>query len=152
MKISLNWIKEYISVPETESIDALQDKMVSTGLDIEGVENESDKLKNFVVGEVLEKIKHPDADKLSLCKVNAGGEENLSIVCGAPNVDAGQKVCVALIGAIIPNGDFEIKKSKIRGQLSEGMICSEKELIMSDNHDGIMVLDPKAKIGEKFAD
>jgi len=152
MKISLNWIKEYISVPETESIDALQDKMVSTGLDIEGVENESDKLKNFVVGEVLEKIKHPDADKLSLCKVNAGGEENLSIVCGAPNVDAGQKVCVALIGAIIPNGDFEIKKSKIRGQLSEGMICSEKELNMSDNHDGIMVLDPKAKIGEKFAD
>ena len=152
MKISLNWVKEYISVHETESINALQDKMISTGLDIEGVENEAGKLKNFVVGEVLEKIKHPDADKLSLCKVNVGGEENLSIVCGAPNVDAGQKVCVALIGAIIPNGDFEIKKSKIRGQLSEGMICSEKELNMSDNHDGIMVLDPKAKIGEKFAD
>lgn len=152
MKISLNWVKEYISIPETESIDALQDKMISTGLDIEGVENESDKLKNFVIGEVIEKIKHPDADKLSLCKVNTGGEENLSIVCGAPNVDAGQKVCVALIGAIIPNGDFEIKKSKIRGQLSEGMICSEKELNMSDNHDGIMVLDTKAKIGQKFAD
>jgi len=151
MKISLNWLKDYIPGLKYASIDSLIDKMVSVGLDIEGVENEGEVFKNFVVGEVIEKKKHPNADKLSLCKVNVG-DKILSIVCGAPNVDVEQKVCVATIGAIIPNGEFEIKRSKIRGELSEGMICSEKELNISENQDGILVLEPNAKTGQSFAE
>ncbi|MBK8552402.1 MAG: hypothetical protein IPL53_15570 [Ignavibacteria bacterium] len=151
MKISLNWLKEYIPDLKYESIQSLSDKMVAVGLDIEGVEDESKTFDKFEIGEVVEKQKHPGADKLSLCKVNTG-DSVLSIVCGAPNVEAGQKVCVAIIGAVIPNGGFEIKKSKIRGELSEGMICSEKELNMSDNHEGILVLDKDAVPGEKFSD
>jgi len=151
MKISLNWLRDYIPVLKYDSLDSLIDKMVSVGLDIEGVENEGEVFKNFVVGEVIEKQKHPNADKLSLCKVNVG-DKVLSIVCGAPNVDAGQKVCVATMGAVIPNGEFEIKRSKIRGELSEGMICSEKELNFSENHEGILVLKSDAKIGQSFAE
>jgi phenylalanyl-tRNA synthetase beta chain len=151
MKISLNWIKEYIPGFHEDSIDSLIDKMVAAGLDIEGVEDEKKVFDKFVIGEVIEKQKHPNADKLSLCKVNVGNKI-LNIVCGAPNVDTGQKVCVALEGAIIPNGGFEIKNSKIRGELSEGMICSEKELNMSANHDGILVLNGKARVGESFAE
>ena len=151
MKISLNWLKDYIPDLPAEPVNILSEKMISIGLDIEGIEDESIIFDKFVVGEVIEKDKHPDADKLSLCKVNTGNQI-LSIVCGAPNVAKGQKVCVAMIGAVIPNGNFEIKKSKIRGELSEGMICSEKELNMSENHDGILVLDPDALPGEKFSD
>jgi phenylalanyl-tRNA synthetase beta chain len=83
--------------------------------------------------------KHPNADKLSVCRVDAGTGEILNIVCGAPNVDAGQTVCVALVGAIVPNGEFEIKKAKIRGEASEGMICSARERIGGYDHTGIMV-------------
>lgn len=151
MKISLNWLKDYIQDLPEEPLNVLSDKMISIGLDIESTEDESKMFDKFIVGEVIEKEKHPNADKLSLCKVNTG-KEILSIVCGAPNVSKGQKVCVAVIGAVIPNGSFEIKKSKIRGELSEGMICSEKELNMSENHDGILVLDNDAIPGEKFSD
>ncbi|MFZ1460751.1 MAG: phenylalanine--tRNA ligase subunit beta [Ignavibacteria bacterium] len=154
MKISLNWLKDYIPGLEfdsEESLEILHKKMISCGLDIESVEKEGGIYKNFVIGEVIEKKKHPDADKLSLCKVNTG-EKILDIVCGAPNVEEGQKVCVAVTGAVIPNGGFEIKKSKIRGETSEGMICSENELNLSENHDGILVLDNEAQIGQSFAD
>ncbi|MBK8984300.1 MAG: phenylalanine--tRNA ligase subunit beta [Ignavibacteria bacterium] len=151
MKISLNWIKEYIPGFQYDSLESLTDKMIAIGLDIESIEDESVKFNNFVIGEVLEKDKHPNADKLSVCKVNSG-EEILNIVCGAPNVEKGQKVCVAKIGAVIPDGEFEIKKSKIRGEISEGMICSSKELNLSDDHDGIMVLQTDAKNGTPFAE
>lgn len=155
MKFSLNWVKEYIPGLEIgsdkASMDELNAKMISAGLDIEGIESEGEKFKGFVVGKVMEKSKHPDADKLSVCKVDVGTGDLLNIVCGAPNVDAGQLVCVAKIGAIVPNGEFEIKKSKIRGALSEGMICSAKELNISDDHNGIMVLDENAEIGQDFA-
>ncbi len=154
MRISLNWLKEYIpglEINTEESLKELHDKMISSGLDIESIENEGEIYRNFVVGEVIERQKHPNADKLSLCKVNAGGDI-LSIVCGAPNVEAGQKVCVALAGAVIPNGNFEIKKSKIRGETSEGMICSEKELNLTENHEGILILDKDAKPGQSFSE
>ena len=154
MKISLNWLKEYIPGLEFDtevSLELLQKNMIASGLDIESIENEGEIYKNFYVGEVIEKKKHPDADKLSLCKVNIG-EKVLDIVCGAPNVDTGQKVCVAVTGAVIPNGGFVIKKSKIRGETSEGMICSESELNLSGNHEGILVLDKEARIGQSFAD
>lgn len=151
MKISLNWIKEYIPGLEFDSLNSLIDKMIAIGLDIESVENEGGKFNNFVVGEVLDKQKHPNADKLSLCKVDTG-EGIVDIVCGAPNVEKGQKVCVAKVGAVVPNGEFEIKRSKIRGEVSEGMICSGKELNLSDDHDGILVLQTEAKNGTPFAD
>ncbi|MCI0474391.1 MAG: phenylalanine--tRNA ligase subunit beta, partial [Ignavibacteria bacterium] len=151
MKISLNWIKSLIPGLEIDSCDNLFGKMVEIGLDIESIEFEKEKYRNFLVGEVLETKKHPDADKLTVCRVNTGSAE-LNIVCGAPNVSAGQKVCVAVIGAVIPKGNFEIRKSKIRGVVSEGMICAEDELGISDDHEGIMVLKDDAQIGQEFAE
>ena len=151
MRISLNWIKSLIPGLDITSYEDLFKKMVDAGLDIESIENEKDTFANFVVGEVVETAKHPNADKLTLCKVNTGNSV-LSIVCGAPNVESGQKVCVAKIGAIIPNGRFEIKKGKIRGEVSEGMICAEDELNLSDDHTGIMVLKNDAVPGTDFAD
>ncbi|MCE1164138.1 MAG: phenylalanine--tRNA ligase subunit beta [Bacteroidetes bacterium] len=151
MRISLNWIKSLIPGFKVESYEDLFKDMVGIGLDIESIESERDKYRNFVVGEVLETSKHPNADKLTLCKVNTGGG-TLSIVCGAHNVAAGQKVCVAKAGALIPKGGFEIKKSKLRGELSEGMICAEDELGLSEDHSGIMVLKPESIPGTDFAD
>ena len=106
-------------------------------------------MKGVVIGEVLTCKKHPDADKLSVTTVNIGSPEPLHIVCGAPNVAAGQKVPVAIAGTIVFKGDqsLEIKKSKIRGELSEGMICAEDELGLGTGHEGIMVLDSNAKPG-----
>jgi phenylalanyl-tRNA synthetase beta chain len=151
MRISTNWIKSLIPGLNIESYEDLFKRMVEIGLDIEAIESEREKYNKLVVGEVLETQKHPNADKLTLCKVNVG-EAVLSIVCGAPNVSSGQKVCVARIGAIIPNGGFEIKKSKIRGELSEGMICAEDELGLTEDHSGIMVLKEEAQVGMEFAD
>ena len=152
MKFSINWVKQYIPDLETGDIKDFTKTLISAGFDIESVETGGALFDKFVVGEVLEKEKHPDADKLSLCKVDAGQKDILSIVCGAPNVEKGQKVCVALVGAVVPVGEFEIKKSKIRGQLSEGMICSAKELGLSDDHSGIMVLDSALKNGTPFSE
>ena len=151
MKISLNWIKKYIPDLEIASFEDLKEKMISAGLDIESIQSERDKYRNFIVGEVEECEKHPNADKLTICKVNTG-TDILSVVCGAQNVSKGQKVCLAKIGAKVPNGGFEIKKSKLRGELSEGMICAEDELGLSEDHTGIMVLNQIAKTGMDFAD
>ena len=151
MKISLNWIKRYIPDLQIESFEKLKEDMIAIGLDIESIENESVKFNNFIVAEVTEVSKHPNADKLTVCKVDTGNEL-LDVVCGAPNVLKGQKVCLALEGAIIPNGGFEIKRSKLRGVLSEGMICAEDELGISEDHSGIMVLNHDARNGQKFAD
>lgn len=151
MKISYNWLKKYVDT--NVSAEEVANLLTFGGLeveDIELVESIKGGLKNFFVGEVLTCENHPNSDHLHITKVNVGGEEPLNIVCGAPNVAAGQKVIVATIGAKIyeENGEcFEIKKSKLRGEPSEGMICSEKELCLSDNHDGILVLDPNAKVG-----
>ena len=156
MKISYNWLKTLIKTDLTpEQID---EYLTSAGLEVEGIEPfESVKggLKGIVVGEVIEKEKHPDADKLSLTKVNIGGTELLHIVCGAPNVEAGQKVLVATIGAKLypTTGEpFEIKKSKIRGAASEGMLCAEDELGLGTSHAGIMVLPAYAEVGMPAAD
>ncbi|HMT12224.1 MAG TPA: phenylalanine--tRNA ligase subunit beta, partial [Ignavibacteria bacterium] len=150
MKISLNWLRDYINInlPVNELVKGL----IDLGIEVESVEDQSAVLKNFVIGKVVERAKHPNADKLSVCKVDAGTGELLNIVCGAPNVDAGQTVCVALVGAIVPNGGFEIKKAKLRGEPSEGMICSAKELNLGDDHSGIMVLDTNLQLGTPFAE
>lgn len=150
MKISLNWLRNYIDI--SLSVDELVKGLTDLGIEVESVENQQEKLNKFVIGKVIERSKHPNADKLSVCKVDAGTGEILNIVCGAPNVDTGQTVCVALVGAIVPNGGFEIKKAKLRGELSEGMICSSKELELGDDHSGIMVLDTELPVGTQFAE
>ena len=131
MRISYNWIKDYIKIDLEPA--KVAEILTGIGLEIEGMEewvSVKGGLEGVVVGEVLTCKKHPDADKLSVTTVNIGAGEPLQIVCGAPNVAAGQKVPVATIGAIVFKGEesFEIKKSKIRGELSEGMICAEDEL------------------------
>jgi len=150
MKISVNWLKQYINIDLTP--ESLVNCFIYLGIEVEEVINQSKKLDKFVIGRVLEKKQHPNADKLSVCKVDAGTGEILNIVCGAPNVDSGQTVCVALEGAIIPNGEFEIKKAKLRGELSEGMICSARELNLGDDHTGIMVLEETFPVGTPFAE
>ncbi len=150
MKISYNWLQNYI---QTElSIDEISTILTDIGLEVEGIEEvESVKggLKGLVVGEVISCVQHENADKLKVTKVNVGTSEALDIVCGAPNVAEGQKVIVATVGTVLYNGDesFKIKKSKIRGEVSEGMICAEDEIGLGTSHDGIMVLDNKAVIG-----
>ncbi|MBC7865871.1 MAG: phenylalanine--tRNA ligase subunit beta, partial [Bacteroidia bacterium] len=156
MKISYNWLKKLIQTDKTaQEISTL---LTACGLEVEALEKFEavpGGLKGIVVGEVVEKEKHPDADKLSVTKVNIGGPELLNIVCGAPNVAAGQKVLVATVGCTLyPTGKepFEIKKSKIRGAVSEGMICAEDEIGLGTDHDGIMVLDENAVVGIPAAD
>lgn len=151
MKISYNWLKQYVKT-DLSAIEV--DKLLTDcGLEVESIEKtETIKggLQGMVIGEVKTKEKHPDADKLSLTTVDIGTGELLSIVCGAPNVAAGQKVIVATIGAkLYPTvGEpFEIKKSKIRGAVSEGMLCAEDEIGLGQSHAGIMVLDADAEVG-----
>jgi len=148
MKISLNWIKDYIDISGI-STDEIISKLTMSGLEVEDVVNKNERYKNFVVGFVKESSKHPNADKLSICKV-FDGKDDLQVVCGAPNVAAGQKVVFAPIGTIIPNGGFEIKKAKIRGVESNGMICAEDELLLSNDHKGIMVLDENLQAGQSI--
>ncbi len=151
MKISYNWLKQFISIEE--SPEELGDLLTSIGLEVEGLETfESVKggFKGLVVGEVMEKSQHPNADRLSLTKVNIGSEELLPIVCGAPNVAAGQKVIVATVGTTLYPSEgepFKIKKSKIRGEESIGMICAEDEIGVGQSHDGILVLPAETVVG-----
>jgi phenylalanyl-tRNA synthetase beta chain len=151
MKISYNWLKEYINIDLDANVVAKY--LTDTGLEVEGIETvESVKggLKGIVIGEVLTKDQHPNADRLSITTVDIGQENSLQIVCGAPNVEAGQKVPVATIGTVLYSGEdsFKIKKGKIRGEVSEGMICAEDEIGLGDSHEGIMVLDANAKSGQ----
>lgn len=157
MRISVNWLAEYV---DNKGLSA---KDISEGLRFSGTENfleESAAFENIVVGEIKEITKHPDADKLRIAQVAVSEKPKansqkldgkvLTIVCGATNIKVGQKIPVALSGAKF--GDFEISKVKIRGVESNGMLCSEKELELGDDHSGIMILDKNAKVGQKFSD
>ncbi|MGZ3919588.1 MAG: phenylalanine--tRNA ligase subunit beta [Bacteroidia bacterium] len=156
MKISYNWLKTLINVDI--SADEAAALLTASGLEVEAIETfESLKggLKGLVIGHILECEKHPDADRLSLTKVDIGTDIPLSIVCGAPNVAAGQKVIVATIGTKLYPSEgepFEIKKSKIRGAASEGMICAEDEIGLGNSHEGIMVLPADTKVGMEASD
>ena len=155
MKISHNWLRQFIKIDIP--VDEISILLTNLGLEVENIETyESIKggLKGVVVGKIISCSKHPNADRLKITKVDIGGDKNLSIVCGAPNVAKGQKVLVATIGTTLNmfNGtSLKISKGKIRGEISEGMICAEDELGLSDNHDGILVLDKDCKIGEAGA-
>jgi phenylalanyl-tRNA synthetase beta chain len=155
MKISYNWLKQYINLDVTPEI--VSRVLTDTGLEVEGTEvfqSLKGGLAGVVIGEVITCHKHENADKLSVTTVNIGSENVLPIVCGAPNVAAGQKVLVATVGTRLYSGDdsFEIKKSKIRGEVSEGMICAEDELGLGTSHEGIMVLPDHVIPGTPAAD
>ncbi len=156
MKISYNWLKQFLQVSLTP--EKTGELLTDLGLEVEGIEKvESIKgsLQGIVVGEVLTCEKHPNADKLKVTTVNLGNGEPVQIVCGAPNVDKGQKVPVATIGTTLyddKGNDFKIKKGKIRGEESHGMICAEDELGLGKSHDGIMVLDSELKPGTPCAE
>ncbi|MCW8921714.1 MAG: phenylalanine--tRNA ligase subunit beta, partial [Sedimenticola sp.] len=149
MKFSEAWLREWVnpSVNTTE----LADQLSMAGLEVDSVEPVAGEFTGVVVGEVLTREQHPDADKLSLCTVNTGAAEPLQIVCGAPNVAAGLKVPVAVIGAVLP-GNFKIKRAKLRGVESQGMICSASELGLASSSDGILPLADDAPIGTDFRD
>ncbi|MCX6245139.1 MAG: phenylalanine--tRNA ligase subunit beta [Bacteroidetes bacterium] len=155
MKISYNWLKEYVSdIPRPEKVAEL---LTGCGLEVEGLEvyhSVKGGLQGVVIGEVLTCVKHPGSDHLSLTTVNTCQGEPLKIVCGAPNVAAGQKVAVAVVGTTLYFNDKEItlQKTKIRGEVSEGMICAEDELGLGTSHAGIMVLDPSAVPGTPAKD
>jgi phenylalanyl-tRNA synthetase beta chain len=150
MHVSYRWLERHVDLSGIDAEQLAGDLTLSTA-EVEGVERFAPQLSDVVVGHVVERSAHPDADKLSLCRVDTGGEAPLSIVCGAPNVDAGQKVAVATVGTVLP-GDFKIKKSKIRGVESFGMICSVRELELGDEHDGIWVLPEDAEVGKPVAE
>jgi phenylalanyl-tRNA synthetase beta chain len=155
MKISYNWLTDYLKC--SLDVNAIALLLTDIGLEVEAIEKyESIKggLKGFVTGKVITREQHPNADKLSKTTVDVGGERLLDIVCGAPNVAAGQKVIVALEGATVYKGDegFKIGKSKIRGEVSEGMICAEDELGVGQSHEGILVLPEDTRIGLPASD
>ncbi len=149
MLISLNWLKQYVDI--NENIEELEEALTMIGQEVEAIDIKGKYLDNVYVGHIVEYGKHPDSDKLSLVKVNIGQEEALQIVCGAPNHKEGDKVAVAVVGACLP-GDFKIKKAKVRGVESCGMLCSEKELAIGEDHEGIMILPEDAPIGTLLKD
>ena len=147
MKLSYNWLKDYLEMDLTPA--QVAEAMTSIGIEVDSLEEQEEipgGLAGVVVAEVLECEPHPDSDHLHITKVNDGSPEPLTVVCGAPNVAAGQKVLFARIGTVLP-GDFKIKKSKIRGVESLGMICAKDELGIGEDHSGIMVLEPEAVVG-----
>ena len=149
MKVSLKWLKELIDTKLSDS--KLIEKLTDLGLEC-SLSKIGPSFNKIVVGKVEKVEKHSNSDHLSLCQVNIGEKSFLQIVCGAPNVKKDIHVPVAIIGASLDNGNFKIKKTEIRGEDSEGMICSEKELDLGSNNEGIMILDKKSKIGTSFKD
>ncbi len=153
MKISLNWLKQYVNL-DGVSVDELKRAITFVGFEVEGVAAAGlPPLQHVVVGEIKTRDKHPNADKLSVCTVDVGPAHGgvRTIVCGAHNCDAGNRVPVALPGAVLP-GDFVIKQSKIRGQQSDGMLCAPDELGLGDDHAGLLILDAATPVGAPIND
>jgi len=150
LKISLNWIKDYVNL-DGISTEEIVDKLTMSGLEVEDYLDQNKKYFGLIVGLVKDVQKHPDADKLTVCSVY-DGKTDLQVVCGAPNVKDGQNIVFAPIGSIIPKGEMEMKKVTIRGVESNGMICAEDELELSDDHSGIMVLEDEFAAGISISD
>ena len=149
MKFTLSWLKEHLDTDATpEEIGA---RLTSIGLEVESITDPGASLKDFIVGEVVTAEKHPNADKLRLCSVS-DGKDTLQIVCGAPNARAGIKVVLARPGTVIPATGDALKLGTIRGVESRGMLCSERELELSTEHEGIIELPPNAKVGAPAAE
>jgi len=150
MRVSLRWLQDYIDLKDMSVLE-LSATLTQLGLEVEGVETIQPLTGPVVVGQIKKAVQHPNADKLRLCDVDVGESEPLQIVCGAPNARDGLKVVVARVGSILPR-DFKIKDSKIRGEASFGMLCSEQELGLSESHDGIIELPESAPIGAFIPD
>ncbi|MBY6085362.1 MULTISPECIES: phenylalanine--tRNA ligase subunit beta [Priestia] len=150
MFVSYRWLQEYVDLSGVKA-EELADKVTKSGIEVEGVENLNKGVSGVVIGHVVEREQHPNADKLSRCQVDLG-DETVQIVCGAPNVAQGQKVAVAKVGAVLP-GNFKIKRAKLRGEESNGMICSlqelgiESKLVAKDYQEGIFVFPSDAEVG-----
>src|ERR1044071_7127680 len=153
MKITLNWLKQYVDVPW--SPEEISERLTMLGIEVESVKKLSGEFEGVVVAQVITRDKHPNADKLSLCRVNDGRGER-QIVCGADNFKAGDKVPLILPGATLPAKPGEppltIKVGKIRGVESQGMMCSPQELGLPDQVDGLLILREDAKVGQAFAE
>ncbi len=149
MKLTLSWLKDHLET--AADLDAITEKLTGIGLEVDGVEDRAAKLKPFVVAHVLEAVQHPNADRLRLCRVDTGSGV-VQVVCGAPNARTGMKTVFAPIGAYIPGSDFTLKPTEIRGVASEGMLCSKRELELSDDHEGIIELPEDAPVGASFAE
>ncbi len=149
MQLSLNWLKDFVEIPRNITPEKLGQLLSLHTVEVEKVEMQADKYKNVVVGEILEIKPHPKADRLRLAKIDAGIKK-LEVVCGASNIEVGQLVPVALVGATLPNG-VKIESAEIRGVKSNGMLCAQDELGLGSDHAGIMILE-KAKVGQKFAE
>ncbi|MGG0846696.1 phenylalanine--tRNA ligase subunit beta [Peribacillus simplex] len=151
MFVSYKWLQDYVDLSGINATE-LADKITKSGIEVEGVEKKSEGLKGVVIGHVIEREQHPNADKLNKCQVDIGAENPVQIICGAPNVDKGQKVAVATVGAVLP-GNFKIKKAKLRGEESHGMICSlqelgfESKLVSKDYATGIFVFPNDVEVG-----
>ncbi|HWD29190.1 MAG TPA: phenylalanine--tRNA ligase subunit beta [Rhizomicrobium sp.] len=149
MKFTLSWLKAPL---DTEAdVEAIADKLTAIGLEVEGIEDAGARLKDFTVAQIVSAEKHPNADKLRLCMVDAGDKDPLQIVCGAPNARAGIKVVLARPGTVIPVTGEALKIGTIRGVESRGMMCSARELLLGTDHDGIIELPADAKVGDKAA-
>ncbi|MGR3465709.1 phenylalanine--tRNA ligase subunit beta [Limimaricola sp.] len=148
MKFTLSWLKDHLDT--TATVDEIAEALTDLGLEVEGIENPAAALENFVLGKVVAAEKHPDADKLQICRVDLPGGED-QIICGAPNARQGITVVVARPGTYVPGPDFTIGVGKIRGVESHGMMCSERELGLGDAHEGIIEL-PSGEVGQSFAD
>ena len=144
MKFSVQWLQEWLSSPV--EVHALADTLTMSGLEVESVSSAAPDFQKVVVGQVVTEVMHPDSKRLHCCQVDVGDVQPLQIVCGAPNVRAGLKVAVAMVGAYLPDGT-EIRETVLRGQPSQGMICSSRELGLSQNHEGIMELPMDAPVG-----
>lgn len=149
MKFTLGWLKTHLDT--TASLKEIADKLPAIGLEVEGIEDRAAKLKPFIVASVVEAKQHPDADRLRVCIVDTGTEK-LQVVCGAPNARAGMKGVFARAGTVVPGTGLELKKSNIRGQESNGMLCSAREMGLGDDHAGIIDLPADAPVGKPFAE
>ncbi len=149
MKFSEQWLREWVN-PAVDTA-TLAEQLTMAGLEVDSVESAAPAFNNIFVGEVVSLRPHPEADRLNICEVNVGQAENLTIICGASNVAQGVKVPAAVIGAILP-GDFKIKKAKLRGVESFGMLCSAKEIGLAESAEGLMILPADAKVGESIRD
>ena len=150
MKFTLDWLKEHLDT--NASVDEIGKALTMIGLEVEGIESQGKALEAFVTAYVVSAEQHPNADKLRVCKVDAGTGELIDVVCGAPNARTGLKSVFAFPGTYIPGKDMTIGKGNIRGQVSNGMLCSNAELELSDDHDGIIELPEDAPVGVKYVD
>lgn len=149
MKFTLSWLKEHLDT--TATLGEIRDALTMLGLEVEGITNPAETLKGFVVGYVVEAVQHPNADRLRVCKVDTGSGV-VQVVCGAPNARTGMKGIFAPSGSYIPGTDLHLKASKIRGQDSNGMLCSFRELQLGEDHSGIIDLPAEATTGAPAAE